>query len=66
MMFGRKQKWTYTQEEIDCQIQQIKDLMQLRKASQIIEEIKKFDAAVIVSQEVLGFMLDENVGRIKI
>lgn len=62
VMFGVRRKWRYSQEEVAEQIGQISDLMKMRdsvRKSQ--EEIDKFTDAVGVSQEVLAFMLDENI-----
>lgn len=56
----------YSQEEVAEQIGQIADLMKMReKVNQPIEEAKRLTDSIAVSQEVLAFMLDENVIRIR-
>lgn len=59
MVLNFRRKWAYSQEEIDEQISQVKILMQMRKSSQMTEEVKRFDLAIEMAQEVLGFMLDK-------
>jgi hypothetical protein len=57
-------KPSYSQEEVAEQIGQISDLMKMRDEANP-EEKKRFTAAVEVSQEVLAFMLDENISGFK-
>lgn len=60
-MVWNRHKLPYSQMEISEQIGQIAELMKMRRSSQIVGEVEKFSEAIETAQEVLAFMLDENV-----
>lgn len=59
MVLNFRKRVPYSQEQVAEQMRQVKELMQLRKSSQLTDEIKRFDTAIEISQEVLVFMMDE-------
>jgi len=53
-----KQQSTYTQEETNEQIYQIKQLTELRNRCSDKTEIEKYNTAIDIAQEILTFMLE--------
>lgn len=60
MKLMNRSKLPYSVTETEEQIDQIKDLMQLRKAAKDKDEQQRFSDSIGVSQEVLIYMQEEN------